>query len=389
MVAGIGNRDPRVNLRFDLLTFLVFAVAQWRITAVLRAKGMPRWASAIFNGGVALGYALTFSQLDSYLGLSARVSSLIGAVTLFYLIVASTLVAAFLLRGILEKRARAGADPGRRRLLEAAGQLLVAAPVAAIGYGTFVERLSFRVREVDLPLPGLPAALEGLRLVQVSDIHLGAFLGESDLARVVDAANGLRAHVALVTGDLISSRGDPLDACIRQLARLKSDAGVFGCLGNHEEFAKVETYTTEASERAGIHFLRGACRQLRFGGAVLNLAGVDYQPLDRKRYYLRGAERLLVPGAVNVLLSHNPDVLPVAARQGYHLMLAGHTHGGQITIEILRQSINPARFFTPYVYGPYRAGGTAAYVTRGIGTIGIPTRIGAPPEIALLRLRKA
>ena len=122
---------------------------------------------------------------------------------------------------------------------------------------------------------------------------------------------------------------------------------------------------------------------------MLNLAGVDYQPLDRKRDYLKGAERLVVPGAVNVLLSHNPDVLPVAARQGYHLMLAGHTHGGQITIEILDQSVNPARFFTPYVYGPYRAGGTAAYVTRGIGTIGIPTRIGAPPEIALLRLRKA
>jgi predicted MPP superfamily phosphohydrolase len=92
---------------------------------------------------------------------------------------------------------------------------------------------------------------------------------------------------------------------------------------------------------------------------------------------------------LNILLSHNPDVFPVAARQGYHLTLAGHTHGGQVAVEILDQTINPARFFTPYVRGLYRLDHRAAYVTRGIGTIGIPARIGVPPEITLIRLRKA
>ena len=122
---------------------------------------------------------------------------------------------------------------------------------------------------------------------------------------------------------------------------------------------------------------------------MLNVAGVDYQPLYEKAKYLRGAGKLVVPGETNLLLSHNPDVFPVAARQGYNLMLAGHTHGGQVSVEILDQAINPARFFTSYVYGLYRQGAAAAYVTRGIGTIGIPARIGAPPEISLLRLRKA
>jgi predicted MPP superfamily phosphohydrolase len=102
-----------------------------------------------------------------------------------------------------------------------------------------------------------------------------------------------------------------------------------------------------------------------------------------------GAERMVVPGALNLLLSHNPDVFPVAARQGYNLMLSGHTHGGQINIEIYDESISPSRFFTPYVYGLYHVQGAAAYVTRGIGTIGIPARIGAPPEITVIRLRKA
>jgi uncharacterized protein len=160
-------------------------------------------------------------------------------------------------------------------------------------------------------------------------------------------------------------------------------------MGNHERYAKAEDYTQQASARRGIRFLRGQAQGLRFGSATLNLAGVDHQSKAGGRRYLIGAEQLVQPGSVNVLLSHNPDVFPVAAAQGYNLMLAGHTHGGQVTVEILDQSVNPARFFTPYVYGLYRSGAAAAYVTRGIGTIGIPARIGAPPEISVLRLRKA
>jgi predicted MPP superfamily phosphohydrolase len=360
------------------------------MTVALRSRGLPRAALIAINGVVALGYALTFSELDSHFGLSAHTATTIGAITLFYLIEAAVIMAVSLLAGFIGKRLPKDTDMGRRRLLlGATGGLLAAAPVAVIGYGTFIERWDFRVREADLEVPELPADLEGLRLVQLSDIHLSAFLSEADLARVVDAANGLDAHIALVTGDLISSHGDPLDACIRQLARLKSTAGTFGCLGNHEHYAGAENYATQAGARSGIVFLRAAARPLRFGGTVLNLAGVDYQSTQNKANYLKEAAGLKMPGAVNMLLSHNPDVLPVAARQGWDAMLSGHTHGGQIAIEILDRSLNPARFFTPYVYGLFRAGRTAAYVTRGIGTIGIPTRIGAPPEIVLARLRRA
>jgi len=221
----------------------------------------------------------------------------------------------------------------------------------------------------------------------LSDIHLSAFLSEKDLARVIDSANELRPHLALVTGDLITAAGDPLQACLRQIARLRADAGILGCMGNHEDYARSEDITEREGARLGIPFLRGRAQPLRFGGAVLNVAGVDYQRSGRN--YLRGAERLVQPGACNVLLSHNPDVFPVAVEKGYDLTLAGHTHGGQVTVEILHQPINAARFFTPFVYGLYRRGAAAEYVTRGIGTIGIPARIGAPPEIALLRLRKA
>ncbi len=127
---------------------------------------------------------------------------------------------------------------------------------------------------------------------------------------------------------------------------------------------------------------------LRFGSAELNFGGVDYQPFGIREHYIEGAESLIQTGAVNVLLSHNPDVFPTAALQGWDVTLSGHTHGGQVTIEILNQTLNPARIYTRYVSGMYQIGSAACYVTRGIGTIGIPARIGAPPEITLIRLVK-
>jgi predicted MPP superfamily phosphohydrolase len=91
----------------------------------------------------------------------------------------------------------------------------MAAPFAVMGYGSLIQRTDFRVREVDLPIPGLPGDLENLRILQLSDIHLSAFLSEGEFARVVDASRELRPHLAVVTGDLISGPNDPLDACIR------------------------------------------------------------------------------------------------------------------------------------------------------------------------------
>ena len=382
-----------MGLAFNLIVTVIFVAVQWRIALILLRLAGPRTVARgavfLFEAVLLAGYSFSFSELVPHLGVPGHVALVMGAGILAYLITATAVLAVYLAVGAIGKQVGAEVNPGRRRALNAAGNVLMAAPFVVMGYGAMVERLDFRVRELDVPLPGLPLDLDGLSILQISDIHLSAFLDESELARAIDMARELRPHVAVVTGDLISSRGDPLDACIRQLARVKSDAGTFGCMGNHERYARVERQVVEAGARAGIGFLRGEARTLRFGNSVLNLAGVDYQSMADRRNYLRGAERLIVPGAVNVLLSHNPDVFPIAARQGYNLVLAGHTHGGQVTVEILDQSINPARFFTPYVYGLFRAGRSAAYVTRGIGTIGIPARIGAPPEISVLRLRKA
>jgi predicted MPP superfamily phosphohydrolase len=276
-----------------------------------------------------------------------------------------------------------GFKPGRRRTLVRAAQVVLAAP-PVVAAAAFIQRDKLTFREVDILIPGLPPSLNGLKLVQLSDIHLSPFVSEALLERSIALANETKAHIALVTGDLISRQGDPLDTCLKHLRRLRSDAGTFGCHGNHEVYAGSEEYTTIEGARHGINFLRMQSQPLRFGDAELNLVGVDYQ--RRERGYLRGVEDLVLPGATNILLSHNPDVFPVAASQGFDLTLSGHTHGGQVNVEILDHRVNLARFYTPYVYGRYKLDGRSIFVTRGIGTVGAPARLGAPPEVALIRL---
>ncbi len=370
--------------------FVAYRVLMW-----LRASysGMLLALMAVLTVAFGIVASLAFlcsgSDLMARVGIAGPPAMVIGAAAYLYFFGAGCVLIVKTAQQLIGNRLGAETDLGRRRALNLAGNALIAAPFVVIGYGALVQRTNFRVREVDIPYFDLPEDLDGLRLLQLSDIHLGPFLSEAEFARVVDAAIELRPHIALVTGDLISSHDDPLEECMRQLARLKADAGVFGCMGNHERYAGVEKEVEQMAERVGIRFLRRQAQALRFGGATINLAGVDYQSLAGKQIYLHGAKPLVAPGAFNVLLSHNPDVFPVSVQQGYNLLLAGHTHGGQVTVEILDQAINPARFLTPFVYGLYRSGNAAGYVTRGIGTIGIPARIGAPPEISVLRLRKA
>lgn len=373
---------------------------QWRMGSAILAwsESRPIWfrylTRAFLFAAAALlvvGYAFNFHSVNRW---AALPSGLRGALSGGVYVWAFGSTGAYILYQIWQKVThRAGVkqfDPERRKLVNAVGGAVVAAPFALTGFG-LVQRTDFHVREVDIPIPNLPKDLRGLRILQLSDIHLGPFLEESELARVIDESRNLRPNLVVVTGDLISMGGDPLDACMRQIARLRGEAEILGCMGNHEAYSGVTRYTAEQGAKLGIDFLRMRARPMRFGDAMLNVAGVDYQAMRDKTKYIHGAERLIAPGAVNVLLSHNPDVFPTAAAKEFDFTISGHTHGGQVNVEILHHDLNIAHFFTPFVYGQYRLrrpSGAAAslYVSRGIGTIGLPVRLGAPPEISLLRL---
>jgi predicted MPP superfamily phosphohydrolase len=261
------------------------------------------------------------------------------------------------------------------------------------------ERLNFTVHRVDLPIANLPLALDGFRIVQLSDLHIGPFMPSEQIRRAVDIANDLGAHVAFVTGDFITGRADPLDDCIADLSRLRPPLGTWGCNGNHEIYAHFEDRAQELFRQHGMTLLRQQNAALPWRGREFNLIGVDYQrervPGGGRVPMLQGIESLIRRDRPNILLSHNPNSFYRASAMGIELSLAGHTHGGQVQVEILHSQLSPARFMTDFIAGPYSlplsgaASSSRLYVNRGLGTIGVPARFGVDPEISLLTLRSA
>jgi predicted MPP superfamily phosphohydrolase len=231
-------------------------------------------------------------------------------------------------------------------------------------------------------------------------------------------ANELKGDLAVVTGDFLTGRSDPLEDCIAELSRLRAPLGVWGCNGNHEIYAGAEDKSAELFQKFGMKLLRQENTELRWQGSAFNLIGVDYQrqrdAQGNRAPMLVGVQPLVRRDVPNILLSHNPNSFRSAAELGIELSLAGHTHGGQVRVEILDHRWTPAEFLTPYVAGLYRRplfapsdlndvevlslrqaiapqpqGSSAIYVNRGLGTIGAPVRLGVPPEITLITLRRA
>jgi hypothetical protein len=307
-------------------------------------------------------------------------------------------------------------DPSRRTFFKTASVVAGAAPFLSVMYGFAAERLRYEVRRIEIPLANLPAELDGLEIVQLSDIHLSAYMTRESVRRAVDMANDVGADLAVVTGDLITGMHDSLAACVEEVRRLRAPLGVYGCNGNHEIYARAEDLAERLYQQAGMKLLRSGNAVIAHRGAQLNLIGVDYQrertPGGRKLPMLEDLEPLVRRDIPNVLLSHNPNAFNRAAELGIELTLSGHTHGGQVKVEILDVSLSPAQFITDYIAGlyhrpllmpdvPRRMGETiklmpnapkglaALYVNRGLGTVGAPVRLGAPPEISHFILRSA
>ena len=249
-------------------------------------------------------------------------------------------------------------EPARHTVFRYAAYLAGGLPFLAAVYGATAGRLRYRVVTVDVPMAHLPPSLDGLRIVQLSDIHIGDFMPRAAIRRAVDLINAVQPDLAVLTGDLITTEHDPLEDCIAELSRLRAPLGVWGCHGNHERWAGVEARAQALFARYGMHVLRQQCVELSWRGGRFNLLGVDDQR-ERARpgepsSMLRGIEGLVRPDIPNILLSHNPDTFPRAAALGIELSLAGHTHGGQIRFALGNRQWSPASLITPFVAGLYR-----------------------------------
>jgi uncharacterized protein len=316
-------------------------------------------------------------------------SSLVAFIVVLLLAVVRAPV--WLARGL----ARSKTSPSRREFLGRTATAAAAAPFVAGAYGLLYGRLNLETTAQPIRLARLPGAFHGFRIAQISDIHIGPFMPQEEIRKYAAIANRLKPDLIVLTGDFVTFDPSTQQAVVDALTGLRAPFGVFGCLGNHDAWAGVEDSITLLFRRAGIRILRGERLAIESHGERLNLIGVDFQsprrfgPSPPVRDLLGNIRPLILPDQVNILLSHNPDTFNRAAELNIDLSLAGHTHGGQAALEFISPELAPSRLVTPYVAGWFQRPGGQLYVNRGIGTIFIPIRVGAPPEITVFELIRA
>ena len=249
----------------------------------------------------------------------------------------------------------------------------------------YVDTRRPRVRQRELTVAGLPEALEGLRIVHVSDIQADPRTDDELLERYVDLVNGLDADLILFTGDLVTRGMDHIGKGAEALARMQALYGTFACLGDHDIWSDPEGIQRRLGE-LGVRMGHNERIDLRIGEASVGLYVMTNAYSDRPSS--RGL-REGVGGDFAILLSHQPtpDVVDTAARVGYHLMTSGHTHGGQVSIQVFGWSLSASRFETPFVSGFHELGSMLLSVNNGLGLTLAPIRFLAPSEVTLIALQ--
>jgi len=241
------------------------------------------------------------------------------------------------------------------------------------------------VVRIEVPLPGLPARLDGLRLVQLSDLHVGGGLGGARLARIVAQVQARQPDLIAITGDLVDGAPEQLLPELEPLRRLQAPLGVYFVTGNHEYYSGVERWIPEF-ERLGLRVLRNEAVALPPDAPGFTLFGIDDSHARSLATGhgadLHGALAGATPGLPQVLLTHQPAAALQAAQHGVGLVLAGHTHGGQLWPFTLF-----VRLQQPFLAGLYTLGDTRLWVSQGTGWWGPPLRLGTDSELTEIVLR--
>ena len=280
-------------------------------------------------------------------------------------------------------------DASRRVFLRRSMFTVTAASFGGTAYGALVGRTTPELTTAEFPIASLPPGLDGFTIALASDVHSGIFMTRREMDEYVSLLNGMNADLIVVTGDYVNSLTDEVYPFAEAFSALKAPHGVFGVMGNHDFFAPNPELIAREVNDCGVKLLRNDRVTISRGDAQFDLLGVDdvgKPALASEK--IRIAQGTAAGGRPRVLLCHRPYYLPQAAEQKIDLMLSGHTHGGQIVLASFGETfMTPAALASPYVWGAYQHRNTAMYVSRGIGTVGIPIRINCPPELTRIVLR--
>jgi predicted MPP superfamily phosphohydrolase len=294
----------------------------------------------------------------------------------------------------------------RRTFITWSGQAVAGVLLGSFAYGMTKGRYGYHVRRHDVPISGLPSGLDGMRIVQISDAHLGSFLEDfGPVERGLELIQSLNPDVLCFTGDLVNDHSDEAEPWIGRFANLTAKHGKFSILGNHdyadyarrtdEEREKVRRRIREIHGEMGFDLLLDEHRYLEVGGERLLLAGVqNWGKGFRQTGDLDAALKDADIALPTILLSHDPthwEERIMGEKAPIDLTLSGHTHGMQMGLEIpaLGIKISPSKLRYKRWGGLYSEGTQHLHVNRGFGLLGFPGRIGMPPEITELTLRKA
>ena len=254
----------------------------------------------------------------------------------------------------------------------------VGAVTGRVAYGVAIERHGIRLFERPLPVIGLPAALDGLRVGLITDLHLSSMVPAEDIAAAVALLQAARPDLVALGGDYVTdadtSRADPVAELLEPLAH--APLGSFAVLGNHDD----DRVIPAALAAKGFTVLRDQRTRIAIRGESVDIVGLRYwtRRLTDVTRVVNGS------GPTTIMLAHDPRRLTEAAALDVQLVLAGHTHGGQVVLPGL--GAFAARRF-PVVAGEATEGACTLFVSRGVGTVFAPVRINCPPEVSVLVLK--
>jgi predicted MPP superfamily phosphohydrolase len=276
-------------------------------------------------------------------------------------------------------------------LFRVASTAVVASLGFMIAWGFTIGKTRVERTHVRVELAGLHDGGRGLRIVQISDLHIGNRLQGEELGRLVDEVNALEPDLIALTGDIFDHDPSFVPDGMARLDRLRAGYGVYAVLGNHDTYTGTEMVAAAFLELApNLRLLRKDVVRVPVE-FPLYLAGVDDPGMD---WAARGLELDALNDVAasrpddgpTVLLVHRPEAFPQASRLGFPLVLSGHTHGGQLALPIPGGNFNLARLVTPFHRGLYRVNGSTLYVNRGVGFAGPAIRFNCAREIATIEL---
>jgi hypothetical protein len=268
----------------------------------------------------------------------------------------------------------------------ASSWIVIGISIIALLFGVWAARSGPRLKRIKIPLTDLPQGLEGFRIVQISDLHIGPTIGIKYVEKVVRIANSLRPDLTVLTGDIVDGDIDHHLDGVRSLAQLRSTHQSLMVTGNHEYYWNGPAWIS-AFENLGVQVLLNSRTLLQHKGEEILVAGVlDPAVILENAESGPDVKEALGPpatSAVKILLAHQPDFAHEASSLGFHLMLSGHTHGGQIfPLTLFIHSMQE------FVKGLKKSGAMWVYVNQGTGYWGPPVRFGTVTEITLLELTR-